>query len=266
MIFLSHNYKDKPIVENIAVKLAEVFGKDKVFYDAWSIVPGEGIIDKMDKGLSEAEFFFYFVSENSITSKMVTMEWQNALLAETSGKMQFIPVRVSNVEMPVIIAQKLYIDLYTHGLENSTRQIFDVINKVDSFKPQFQDFSNWKAYINEIEENLHIRIAAENFMEPISHFLFVVNHGENEIGIKCTNTSMTQGGFNKDYITMNGVKFNAYNINTLRPTTPEFPSEFILSKLKDVKISLVEILYEKKPNEWHKVPSTNDKNFRIKSR
>lgn len=43
MIFLSHNSKDKRIVEPFANKLAEVFGREKVFYDSWSIQPGDGI-------------------------------------------------------------------------------------------------------------------------------------------------------------------------------------------------------------------------------
>ena len=56
MIFISHNCKDKPIVEPIAIKLATVFEQDKVFYDSWSIQPGDGIIDKMSEGLSNCKF------------------------------------------------------------------------------------------------------------------------------------------------------------------------------------------------------------------
>lgn len=56
MVFISHNSKDKPIVEPIAIKLATVFGQDKVFYDSWSIQPGDGIIDKMNEGLSNCKF------------------------------------------------------------------------------------------------------------------------------------------------------------------------------------------------------------------
>lgn len=46
MIFLSHNYKDKNVVERVALALREVYGQNKVFYDSWSIQPGEGIVDK----------------------------------------------------------------------------------------------------------------------------------------------------------------------------------------------------------------------------
>ena len=46
-IFISHNYKDKPIIEPVAIKLGEIYGRENVFYDSWTIQPGDGIIDKM---------------------------------------------------------------------------------------------------------------------------------------------------------------------------------------------------------------------------
>ena len=49
MIFLSHNKNDKPIVEPIAIRLSSIYGADTVFYDSWSIQPGDGIIDKMNE-------------------------------------------------------------------------------------------------------------------------------------------------------------------------------------------------------------------------
>ncbi len=65
MIFLSHNYRDKDVVGPIAVALANKYGKDNVFYDSWSIKPGDGIINEMNNGLEKCKFFFFFISENS---------------------------------------------------------------------------------------------------------------------------------------------------------------------------------------------------------
>ena len=73
MIFLSHNSKDKHIVEPIAIKLRDEFGQDNVFYDSWSIQPGEGIIAKMNEGIERCEVCFYFVSSNSLNSFMVNL-------------------------------------------------------------------------------------------------------------------------------------------------------------------------------------------------
>ncbi|MCD5561543.1 toll/interleukin-1 receptor domain-containing protein [Lactobacillus delbrueckii subsp. lactis] len=53
MIFLSHNKLDKAVVEPIAIRLSNLYGQDNVFYDSWSIQPGDGIIDKMNEGLSK---------------------------------------------------------------------------------------------------------------------------------------------------------------------------------------------------------------------
>ncbi len=48
----------------MALKLTGIFGQDQVFYDSWSIRPGDGIIDQMNKGLEAPEFVFFFVSAN----------------------------------------------------------------------------------------------------------------------------------------------------------------------------------------------------------
>ena len=40
MIYISHTKADKPLVEPIAQKIAGVFGQENVFYDSWSIQPG----------------------------------------------------------------------------------------------------------------------------------------------------------------------------------------------------------------------------------
>ena len=74
MIFISHTAKDKAIVEPIALRLAQVYGQNNVFYDSWSIQPGDGIIDKMNEGLTNCKFFFFFVSKNSLQSNMFKLE------------------------------------------------------------------------------------------------------------------------------------------------------------------------------------------------
>lgn len=111
MIFLSHNFKDKVIVEPIALRLREIFAQDKVFYDSWSIQPGNGIIDKMNEGLTQCKLFFFFVSNNSLLSEMVKLEWQNALLKMTNGQTKIIPIRLDNCIIPAISCN-LYILIY----------------------------------------------------------------------------------------------------------------------------------------------------------
>ena len=51
MIFLSYSHKDKAIVMPMAEAFRKAFGENKVFFDQWSIQPGDSLIDKMSEGL-----------------------------------------------------------------------------------------------------------------------------------------------------------------------------------------------------------------------
>ena len=146
MIFLSHNSKDKPVVEQVALKLKGIYGQNNVFYDSWSIQPGDGILDKMNEGLTNCKYFFLFVSNNSLQSNMVKMEWQNALFKAAQNRIQFIPIRMDSSIMPALLTQSLYIDLYAQGLDVAIRQIVDVINGNNTYREPLNQFSNLVAY------------------------------------------------------------------------------------------------------------------------
>ena len=170
MIFLSHNSKDKVIVEPFANKLAEVFGRDKVFYDSWSIQPGDGIIDRMESGLTEAKYFFFFVSENSLQSGMVKLEWQNAIMKATNGKVKFIPIRLDKSVMPTLLTQTLYLDVYQNGFDIVLRQMIDVINGVNTYRSTAETYENIKVKVKLNEKEAEILFYAETYMEPISRY------------------------------------------------------------------------------------------------
>ncbi|MBK9665690.1 MAG: toll/interleukin-1 receptor domain-containing protein [Gammaproteobacteria bacterium] len=71
-----------------------------MFYDSWSIQPGDGIVDKMNEGLSACELFLFFVSKHSLQSNMVKLEWQNAVLKAAKGEAKLIPVKLHDCLMP----------------------------------------------------------------------------------------------------------------------------------------------------------------------
>ncbi|NKB29770.1 MAG: TIR domain-containing protein [Rhodobacteraceae bacterium] len=145
-VFLSHTSADKPIVEPIALRLAEIFGRENVFYDSWSIQPGDGIIAKMNDGLTVPDFVFFFVSNRSLDSNMVKLEWQNALFKATNGQCKIIPIRVDDSAIPPIMSQNLYVDLFSHGLEVAISQVVNVAQGNSTFTPQHLGFSNLKAF------------------------------------------------------------------------------------------------------------------------
>ncbi|HHT0027476.1 TPA: toll/interleukin-1 receptor domain-containing protein [Klebsiella michiganensis] len=175
MIFMSHNYKDKDFVEHISNKIADIYGRENVFYDSWSIQPGEGIIDKMNLGLQGTKFFFFFVTANSLASKMVSLEWQNALMRTTTSGVKFIPVKCDESPMPALLNQNIYLDLYSSGIDIIITQMKDIIDGNSTFKPKDKDFSNLSFDSKFEGKKLKIRITADYFSEVMADFIFALN-------------------------------------------------------------------------------------------
>lgn len=259
MIFLSHNYKDKPIVEQIALRLMLLFGKDQVFYDSWSIQPGDGIIDKMNKGLDNCQLFLFFVSKNSLQSKMVELEWQNAVLKATQGTTKIIPVKMDECMMPPILMQTLYIDLFGQGLDIALSQIVDITSGNNTFKPGPQEFSNLRAYVHYENRNLIIECHAEFYLEPISSFLILIHNEESELDFECLSSSLTYGGFNKDIKLDDGRAFNCRSVRIERPTTPGFPFIEKIKPKEGVTLKLGGIMHEKSQGQYRMIPLISGK-------
>lgn len=238
MIFISHTYKDKLIIEPIANTLAQVFGKDNVFYDSWSIQPGDGIIDKMNEGLEKCKYFIFFVSKNSLISNMVKLEWQNAIYKATNAQVKFIPVKLDDCMMPSILMQTLYIDVYGQGMENGIRQIIDVINGNNTFSGTTQTYENSRGYIKLDNKELVVEFRAETYLEPISNYLILIGNSQSEITHKCLSDPLHNYGFHEGLKLDNGLVTNAININTTRGTTPGFPVVVkVTSNSSDIKFN-----------------------------
>lgn len=254
MIFISHTSKDKPIVEPIANKLASVYGHDKVFYDSWSIQPGDGIIDKMNEGLDKCKFFFFFVSKNSLQSNMVKLEWQNAIIKATNAKAKIIPVKLDDCMMPAILLQTLYIDIYGRGLENAVRQMIDVINGANTYSPSIQTYENLRGYVKKISENsMEIEFRAETYLEPISNYLILFENDQSDIEHFCISDSMFMSSFAQDLPLNDGSTANAISISVSRPTSPGFP---VIIKLESsTAIKFVELMKAITNTDYKLIPT-----------
>lgn len=66
MIFISYSHGEQELVQVIASRLSEIYGKEKIFYDEWSIQPGDGIIDEMNKGLNKCKFIFFILYQKRV--------------------------------------------------------------------------------------------------------------------------------------------------------------------------------------------------------
>lgn len=234
MIFLSHTQSDKPIVEPIANRLADVYGRDKVFYDSWSIQSGEGIIEKIDQGLSELNILFFFVSTDSLKSNMVKLEWQNALFKASQGKIKIIPVKLDDCTVPSVLTQTLYLNIFKNGFEVVLRQMIDIIEGKNIYQSEFNKFNNTTAYMKKVsDKEMIFEIRAERYMEPISRYGIVVANKEDRIKWRCKSDPLSLTGFNKDAATFQTdigiIKANVLAVTVQRATVPGFPVEIHVS-------------------------------------
>ncbi len=254
LVFLSHNYKDKSIVEPIAVRLAEVYGQNNVFYDSWSIQPGDGIIDKMNEGINEMSFFFFFVSRNSLESNMVKLEWQNALYKAAKGNCKFIPIKLDDCIMPSLLLQNLYIDLYNYGFEVGLSQMFSVINGINTFKRKINTFSNVLAKIKRISNSKsEIEICAIHFQEPISHYAIIYKNDPENIILEVKSDGFHTGGHGKDVTLSDGNTYNYHAFGVSRATAPGFPVRIEIGTKDNSTLVLCGILKEVSENNFQPI-------------
>ncbi len=259
MIFISYTHKDKQIVETIAKRIAVVFGQDNIFYDSWSIQPGDGIIDKMNKGLVGCKYFFFFVSKNSLASELVKLEWQNAIIKATKGEVKIVPVKLDDCMMPEVLLQTLYIDIFGQGLENGIRQIIDVIQGRNTYKFGAQTYQNVRGYITEGIKELIVEFRAETYFEPISRYLILIGNTEEEVKVECQSDGMFRCGFNTDIQLDNGLIANCINLGVDRGTSPGFPFIVKLIQLKEKPIEIRGLMRAIKQDQYLLIPAITTK-------
>lgn len=264
MVFLSHTESDKKIVETLALKLSEIYGREQVFYDRWSIQPGDGIIDKMGKGLQESDILFLFVSSASLNSKMVSLEWQNSLVLASQGKMKIVPVRIDDCSMPILLLQTLYIDMYSLGMEDTLRQMIDVIEGRNTFRESGESFNNVYVVINFKTSNiLDIEFHAKYVTEPVARFGIIFDSNNSHIQCECLSEGVYIGGGTCSIEYEKGkegiIKFYAPS----RALQPGFPFRLRFSDYS-VNITLIDVVQEKAEGKFHSIHDRFDHEIRFK--
>ncbi len=259
MIFISYSHKDKEVVAPIAETIRKTFGDEKVFFDQWSIQPGDFFLEKMEGGLASFRYFFFFMSKNSLSSQMVGLEWRNALMKVVKGEATLIPVKLDDCLIPNILMQNLYINLYGCGIEFAVRQIIDVVLGKNTYKPEdVRVFQNIRAYISGADRQMTIEFRAELYAEPHSKYLILIDNNEDEVSCEAPNVGVFEHCFHKDVPLSNETTVNAIEISKSEATSPGFPFIVVLSASGENPILFRGVRRAKSTRSFVKIPTIDN--------
>ncbi len=222
MIFISYNHKDQQLVDMVARRLELEFGRNNIFYDKWSIQPGDSIIGKMNEGLNNFTTFFYFLSPNSLKSKMVSKEWQTALNKAINENLKFVPIRIADCNPPSILTDTLYIDLFGVGIDDAIAQMKNVVKGENNYQA-LDDISNLKAVVQIISsDSIKIEIKATLFSENDANFAYIFDNEIEDFDIVPLSDSMSYNSTGEIMGQKDGIikKFHMKTVQLFRPITP----------------------------------------------
>ena len=123
-VFISYSSTDHKYVEEIAQKLK--FHGIEVWYDQWEIGVGDSIVQKINDGISSADYLLVALSSASVKSHWVQEELSaaTALLAEKGSFI--LPVLLDDCKVPPLLAHRKYAN-YQKDPSEAIEQIVEAI-------------------------------------------------------------------------------------------------------------------------------------------
>jgi hypothetical protein len=95
---------------------------------------------------------------------------------------------------------------------------------------------------------------AKHYLEPIFHYLFLVENAKCGLDIKYKSSSIHNNCFNEGLKLSSGQVFNTQFMGVDRGTVPGFPFIVEISKVKREKIKFRGVLHEKRQGCFESVP------------
>lgn len=255
-IFISYNHADDGIIDMISRRLELEFGRDNIFYDAWSIQPGESIIGRMNEGLESFTTFFFFISPNSLASKVVSLEWQTALNRAINNDLKFVAVKIADCNPPAILSDKLYIDLFGEGMDNAVEKMRCIIKSESTYKP-LADVQNLIAKIAIKDSKTYtLTIEATTYAEMNPILAFACSNAFDDFSV-CFNISdsFIMAGGRDELNCADNIKLNAYTAQLQRPLKPGFPFVFeVLARNGPLDNMMICILIDASKRYYKSIP------------
>lgn len=108
-IFLSHSSDDNDFVERLANNL--VNNGCRVWFDKWEIKIADNIVERINSGIGESDYFALIISKSSVESPWVMNEWTSMFIqAVNEKKAKILPIVIEACEVPPILRPYKYAD------------------------------------------------------------------------------------------------------------------------------------------------------------
>ncbi|UCH94506.1 MAG: toll/interleukin-1 receptor domain-containing protein [Candidatus Aminicenantes bacterium] len=129
-VFLCYSHKDEILHSERLAKDLKKYGI-KVWYAAWSALPGASLLQKISKGIQESDYFIVLLTPNSIDSRWVNFELGLAFNRYNKEDARIIPVIFGDCEIPNFLKSFIYVDFksYASGLKKLLR-VFEIESQV----------------------------------------------------------------------------------------------------------------------------------------
>jgi hypothetical protein len=265
MIVLSHHHSDKQLVDQLAVRLATAFGEGTVYYDSWSLQPGNGIGERMPEALAKCTHFFYLVTPNASKGGLLSLEWQNAIL-RANKQCKIVAIRADAAELPPTMTQSLSSDMHTVGGDAALAQIADVVRGAASLRKANQQFNNLCFSAVGNGNKVVVTIKAQYFLEPVGSFMLMIENASDEFTVTPLDEEHFNATFSEGIELDNGYKTNAILHAVFRGITPAMPVRVMFTPTGDKPIVLGGVLHRKSFERWDGVPLEEEApSFRPKS-
>ncbi len=112
-VFISYAHADVVWVRALAENLYQA-GLE-VFYDEWDIAPGDVLVHKLDEGILKSRNGVLIASHASMSRPYVQEEYAAMMTRAIAGEQRLIPVLLEDVEMPPLLASRVWVDFRNIG-------------------------------------------------------------------------------------------------------------------------------------------------------
>src|SRR5215472_6297512 len=133
-VFVSHGSEDKPWVRTLAENL-ERLGL-RVWLDEWQMVPGDVLVHGLDEGILRSRSGVLVCSPEAMVKPWVRAEYAAMMTRAVQGRQRLVPVLYREVELPPLLAARLWVDFRGADGEEYLRRVRELARAVREERPE----------------------------------------------------------------------------------------------------------------------------------